>query len=141
MFKATIAALTSLALLAIAGCCHGPGKRAVDFRSVAIQEVARAQAGFTGARIEVIGLLANTGANYFTDLRLALDDATGNSIGVQCWLPLEVPPPRINAGARPRPAVVSDYLGKRVRLRGTWQKNEAGYLLQVEEATIIEEGK
>jgi hypothetical protein len=140
MFKATTAALATLALLGMTGCCHSPGAGSLDFRAAAIDKVVAAPASFAGRRIEVQGTLANAGDNYFTDLRLELRDGSGGSIAVQGWLPLEAPPPRINNSARTRPAVLSDYLGKLVRLRGTWQQAKSGYQLQVEEGTIIEKG-
>jgi hypothetical protein len=92
-----------------------------------------------GRRIAVEGILENAGANYFTDLRPVLRDGRGGEIPVNAWLPLSVPPPRTGDSGRNRPRLMSDLLGRRVRLSGVWQKAGSGYALSVEKDETIKE--
>ena len=47
---------------------------------------------YLGKTFRVTGKLRNIGENYFTDLRVILEDDKSNSIYVRPWLPLEFPP-------------------------------------------------
>jgi hypothetical protein len=136
--KRSPAVLALCALVALtAGCCKrqacgGAGPAA------SVPELAGSPAGFLDRTVTVAGLLSNAGGNYFTDLRLVLSDG-GSSAAVRPWLPLEVPPRRPGAGTS-RPAVLSDYLGKKVRITGCLRKEGTGYVLEVQQADIIAEG-
>jgi len=125
------------------GCCHG-GARA-GYHKVGIDKLTAEPFGMMGRRIEVRGVLQNLGTNYFTDLKLVLMNKEGQSIPVSAWLPLSVPPPRPGSDPKNRPALISDPLGREVKLFGVWEKQEAGdggkYFLRVEKHEIIMEGE
>ncbi len=135
----TVPILAACLLLPLsAGCCKrqacgGPA-------AVTAAGLAADPGRYAGREVTVAGTLDNAGTNYFTDLRLELRDG-GSAVAVRPWLPLEVPPPRPGATAR-RPAVLSDYLGQRVRISGTVRREGETYQLEVRQAEIItEEGK
>lgn len=127
-----------LAAAALAGCCHG-GSKSDTYKKIEISKLASSPADYGGRPVSVAGTLENAGANYFTDLRPVLRDGKGGEIPVAAWLPQSVPPPRpgVNVGKRPR--LISDLLGKRVRLLGVWEKADSGYLLRVDKDEIIKE--
>jgi len=123
-------------VLSTAGCC----KRQVCDSKVPMATVSRLAAqpaSFLDRTVTVNGLLRNAGGNYFTDLRLELSDGAA-AVVVQSWLPLEVPPMRTGAGGN-RPAVLSDYLGKKVKITGCLRKDGEIFLLEVQQAEIIAE--
>lgn len=134
-----IAIICLLAAAAAAGCCHG-GAGSKSYKEIEISALADAPAKTAGRRVAVVGMLENAGANYFTDLRPVLRDRRGGEIAVNAWLPLSVPPPRPE-GPAVRPRLMSDLLGKRVRLEGVWERAEGGYRLMVEKGNTIEEGR
>ncbi len=70
--------------------------------------------GDEGPVITLDGKLQNAGTNYFTDRRIVLRDLKGE-IHVQAWLPLTASEPETGDD---KPEVLSDYLGKQVRLTG-----------------------
>jgi hypothetical protein len=119
-------------LVLAAGCCR-QGLGTVRPYKLSLSELAGDPGRYAGKLIEVKGELNNSGANYFTDLQLTLGDGRGNSIRVQPWLPVEVPPAR-PGGGKNRPALISDYLGKKLKLAGKWVKREDGFMLLVEKA-------
>ncbi len=126
------------AAAALAGCGHGrAGSK--SYKLIDISALAAEPAGMAGRRVSVEGTLENTGANYFTDLRPVLRDGRGGEIPVSPWLPLSVPPPRAGAAAGNRPRLMSDQLGKRLRLWGVWEKTDSGYALRVEKDETIKE--
>jgi len=96
---------------------------------------------FVGKRVTVIGKLENLGENYFRNLRAFLIDEKGKKIFIKPWVPLEVPPPR---NEEKRPFVMSDFLGKKVKLIGIYQKDvkdlfpQVDFYFQVESAEILE---
>jgi len=104
-----------------------------------IIELSAGPAAKAGERLSLTGVLENAGANYFTDLRPVLRDGRGNEVAVAAWLPISVPPPRPGGPAAARPRLMSDLLGKRVRLSGVWERSDAGYALRVEKDEIIKE--
>src|SRR4051794_29283163 len=60
--------------------------------------------------VDVEGTLRNRGRNYFTDLRLVLEDTGGNpEILVNSWLPIELPP---RPGSEPSRPTLAEYLGR-----------------------------
>lgn len=132
-----------LLMAVVSGCCHGGAGKA-GYRKVEIARLAAEPARMLGHRLEVSGQLQNLGTNYFADLNLVLMDKEGRSIAVSAWLPLSVPPPRPGSDPRNRPALISDLLGKEVRLQGVWEKQttEGGekYTFRVEKHEIIIEG-
>jgi len=128
--------LIVVSLLIAAGCCR-QGLGTVKPYRLSLSELTRDQGKYGGKLVQVKGVLSNSGINYFTDLKITLNDGQGNSIRVQPWLPLSVPPPR-PGGPRDRPALLSDYLGKTIRLVGKWVRQEEGFVLQVEQAEPAE---
>ncbi|HBE73806.1 MAG TPA: hypothetical protein DDW31_06965 [candidate division Zixibacteria bacterium] len=126
------------AACALGGCCHGD-KKEEGYKKIEISKLAAAPQKMEGRRLSVSGRLENAGGNYFTDLRPALRDGKGGEIAVNAWLPLGVPPPRPGDTGRDRPRLMSDLLGKKVRLSGVWEKTESGHALRVESDIIIEE--
>lgn len=133
-------ALALLAAAALAGCCHGR-EGSKSYKKVELSALAAEPAKMEGRRVEAEGTLENAGGNYFNDLRPVLRDGRGGEIAVGAWLPLGVPPPRSGGQAAKRPRLMSDLLGKKVRLSGVWEKTEGGYLLRVERDKLIEEGR
>lgn len=129
-----ILVVCALAALA-AGCCK---RQACDSSTaeMSISELAARPAAFLDRNIKVSGLLNNAGGNYFTDLRLELSDS-GAAIAVRPWLPIEVQM-RPGAGGR-RPAVLSDYLGKTVRITGCLRREGDAYSLEVQQVEILAE--
>ena len=119
-------------LVFTAGCCR-PGLGTTRPYKLSLSELAGNQEKYADKLVQVKGDLGNAGDNYFTDLKVTLSDGQGNSIRVQPWLPISVPPPR-PGGPRSRPALLSDYLGKALKLTGKWVKQEGGYILQVDQA-------
>jgi hypothetical protein len=130
-----ILAICALAALA-AGCCR---RQACGSAApvVALSRLAAKPASFAGRPLTVKGVLNNAGSNYFTDLKLVLSDG-GSAVAVLPWLPLEVPPRRPGA-AGDRPAVLSDYLGKQVKITGSLRKDGEAYSIEVQQADIIAE--
>ena len=126
--------------LALAGCCKRQSAGGGAAQSVTLARLARDPAALQGQNISVIGRLRNAGGNYFTGLRLELADNAGAAVAVRPWLPLEVPPARPGAAGN-RPAVLSDYLGKNVRITGCWGKEGSHYELEVQQAEIITEAQ
>ena len=124
--------LVIASLIVAAGCCRqGLGKsKPVKLK---LSQLSASQDKYADKLILVKGELNNSGTNYFTDLKITLSDGQGNSIRVQPWLPTSVPPPR-PGGPRNRPALISDFLGKKLRLSGKWVRQEEGFILQVEKA-------
>ncbi|MBI4725811.1 hypothetical protein HY768_01065 [candidate division TA06 bacterium] len=128
--------LIVVSLLISAGCCR-QGLGTVKPFKLKLFELSANQEKYADKLIEVKGELNNSGTNYFTDLKITLGDGQGNSIRVQPWLPISVPPPR-PGGPRNRPALISDYLGKKLRLLGKWVRQDEGFILQVEQAEQAE---
>jgi hypothetical protein len=122
--------------MAAGACC----KRQACHSSVPAVSVAKLSArpaGYLDRTVTVNGLLRNAGGNYFTDLRLELSDGAA-AVAVRPWLPLEVPPMRAGAGGN-RPAVLSDYLNKTVKITGCLRKEGEAMSLEVHQAEIIAE--
>jgi hypothetical protein len=98
-----------------------------------------------GGEVQVRGILVNKGTNYFTDQQFVLRDPdTGAEIYIRPWLPLSVGP--VPGGQRSSteetPGVQSDFLGKKVILKGHFSKGQLKGigtvdLLTVDEAEII----
>lgn len=124
--------------VAMAGCCHG-GAGPQSYKKIDISALAAEPSKMEGRRVSVEGTMENAGGNYFTDLRPVLRDGRGGEVPVNAWLPLSVPPPRPVGNDRNRPRLMSDLLGKRVRLSGIWEKAETGHALRVEKDEIIKE--
>lgn len=122
----------------MAGCCHG-GAGSKAYKKIDISQLATEPVKMEGRRVSVQGVLDNAGANYFTDLRPVLRDGRSGEIPVNAWLPISVPPPRPGDSGRNRPRLMSDLLGKRVKLSGTWERAESGYALKVEKYEIFKE--
>ena len=106
-------------------------------------ELLAKQTELTDKPVTVEGTLANSGSNYFTDLRVILKDSKDASDGVlvQPWLPVETPPQQEGPG-RSKPAL-SDDLGKKVIISGTLtdgvvKKVGATKLLRVDSVRIVD---
>ena len=113
--------------------------RSAQSRPSIAQVVATPQQ-FQRERLELQGQLRNEGRNYFTDLRVVLQDEQGRKLRVRPWLPVEVLAP---PGAGKRPDVLSNYLGKQVRLTAVLEKGvlkHVGetYYLSVKTAKVVE---
>jgi len=135
MRKYLIITMTA-ALLLSAGCCR-QGLGTVKPFKLKLSQLSANQDKYADKLILVKGELNNSGTNYFTDLKITLSDGQGNSIRVQPWLPTSVPPPR-PGGSKNRPALISDFLGKKIRLLGKWVRQDEGFVLQVEKAEPAE---
>jgi hypothetical protein len=122
--------------LAAGACCKRQACNS-SVPAVSVTKLTERPAGYLGRTVTVNGLLRNAGGNYFTDLRLELSDGRA-AVVVQPWLPLEVPPMRTGAGGN-RPPVLSDYLGKKVKITGCLRKDGEIFLLEVQQAEIIAE--
>ena len=127
--------------LALAGCHQRQTAGGGAARDVTLAQLANDPAALQDRPVAVSGLLRNAGGNYFTDLRLELADGAGAAVAVKPWLPQEVPPPRPGATGQPRPAVLSDYLEKNVRLTGCLRKEGSGYQLEVQQADVIKQAQ
>ena len=123
-------------LVIASGCCR-QGLGTVKPIKLSLAELTHNREKYAGQLVQVKGELVNSGTNYFADLKITLGDGKGNAILIQPWLPLEVPPPR-PGGPKNRPALLSDYLGKMVRLSGKWVKQDEGFILQVDQADQIQ---
>ena len=123
-------------LIVAAGCCR-QGLGTVKPFKLELSQLSANREKYADKLILVKGELNNSGTNYFTDLKITLSDGQGNSIRVQPWLPTSVPPPR-PGGPKNRPALISDFLGKKLRLLGKWVKQDEEFVLQVEKAETAE---
>jgi len=137
MSKITGLAAILFALSAIS-CCHQ--KTVVPAGTtlkVEIEVIAKDPAKFSDRLLETEGVLKNAGGNYFTDLRLVLTGKNGGEIEVTAWAPLEVPPPRPGPSRPRRPKVMSDFLGKKIKLTGRLEVQPEKIILRVEKAEEI----
>jgi M6 family metalloprotease-like protein len=88
---------------------------------VTIAELQKSPAAYAGKTVKVDGTLENAGKNYFTDRRLVLRQPEGTgSVPVQ-WpgMAMDVARP---PGAKSRPSMLSDYLGKKVEVVGVLER-------------------
>jgi hypothetical protein len=88
---------------------------------IALGEFAKNPDRFVEQTVTVQGTLKFVGKNYFSDpvAQFVLEDAEGNQVPVTPWLPLEVAPLAPGeVGPSERPQIMSDYLDKKVRVRG-----------------------
>jgi len=138
MNKFQIAIPLLLGMIILNGCCHGPKSGGKVFIKATIKQLSEKPNKYQNKSVEITGYLRNAGVNYFTDIRLVLEDGSGNAISVRPWVPLGVPPPRPGVEKRPRPKVMSDYLGKKLLIKGLWQAEEGKHILMVDEAVILE---
>ena len=102
---------------------------------LSIQELAAIPERYLKRSVHLTGTLVNLGANYFTDRRLALKDATGNTIAVEPLLPLESPP-----GEGGETPTLASYLGKKVEIRGELDRKPddgESLVLDVESAAVV----
>ncbi len=132
-----ILAVACLALVLAGGCRRQTAGRGAP-QPATVAQLSRDAAAWRDRCVTVSGRLGNAGGNYFTDLRLELADSTGAAVAVKPWLPLELPPPRPGA-PRQRPAVLSDYLGKRVTIRACLRRDTEPSYLEVQSIEIITE--
>jgi len=110
---------------------NGLGQEEIEV--ISLQSLAEDPAPHLGKTYRISGSLKNKGRNYFTDLRLVLEDAECNFVYVRPWLPLEYPPP---PPGRPdlKKAGLSFYLEKEVELTATVER---GSLKVVGEVTYL----
>jgi len=134
-------AFVLLASCVLGACCHGPQKNGTDYKSVTVSQLIENPARYSNRNIAITGYLKNAGDNYFTGLRLILEDGKGGSITVRPWAPLEVPPSRPGPVKRERPRVMSDFLNRQLKLKGSWQEENGAYHLVVSEAAPEEKGE
>lgn len=127
------------AMLAAAGCCKRQSSGGAA-PTATVAALAGRPADYVDRTVTVTGVLNNAGSNYFTDLRVVLTDSTGAALAVRPWLPASVPPPR-PGGPRPQPAVLSNYLGRTVRLTGCLRKDGDATAFEVQQADVIQEEK
>lgn len=125
----------------LAGCSVQKGEEGERAATVSLESVAKNPKDYLGKRVRLTGRLENEGKNLFTDMRIVLKDAEGNSIHVRPWLPVSLPPlPPGHTGQRP--STMSEFLGKQVELdavvaRGTIKKLGEVYLLEVHSAKVL----
>jgi hypothetical protein len=96
---------------------------------------------YLGKTFRVTGKLRNIGENYFTDLKVILEDDKSNFLYVRPWLPLEFPPTPPGHAERRKP-VLSQYIGQQVELmttleRGNLKKVGEVYFLSVKSAKLL----
>lgn len=141
-----------LGAAAVAGCSpaptgsgQAPSRAAVgddEDAGPSIAAVAADPAAFLERELRLVGRLVNRGENYFTDLRVALEDDEGAFLDVWPWLPTSLPPAPPGATGK-RPEVLSDYLGKKVELTGKIERRQLrsvgeAFVLVVEKAEVVD---
>ena len=133
-----------VAFAALAGCygfATPPASGPAGAEKASVKALADAPAKFAGKTVVVEGTLVNEGKNYFTDLRVVVQDDSGEKIYVSPWVPTELPPgPPGQEATRP---TLSQFLGKRVELTGTLEKRTLRsvgetHQLVVKEARILQ---
>ncbi len=108
---------------------------------IPIKEITSNPSRYIHKEVMVEGRLENEGRDYFTDLRLVLKDEEGNKLSVEPWLPLELPPPPPLKDKGERPAVIREYLNKRIKIKGIIKPNITRlppYTLTVESVEVME---
>jgi len=111
-------------------------------KTPSIENVTKNPVLYFDSLVTISGTLINAGKDYFKDLRLVLKDSAGSTLKVLPWLPVEVPP--VQNPSIPRPKILSDYLNKKVTLKGylrqdkTSQVNILIYYFEVKEVEIIQ---
>lgn len=108
----------------------------MDVMEASVEELLRDPERFADVPVELQGTLHNRGTDYFRDLRPMLLSQEGAEIAVTPWLPLEVPVPRPGSNP-PRPALMSDFLGRDVVLEGTLQGRQGAFALHVDRAEVV----
>jgi M6 family metalloprotease-like protein len=108
--------------------------------ALSVKELEENPTKYQKRKVRLTGKLVNLGSNFFTDRRIALQDAEGNTIDVQPWLPLERA-----RGDRSGSQTLAGYLDKQVELigeleRGTGDDNREIVVLEVESAQVIPPG-
>jgi M6 family metalloprotease-like protein len=90
-----------------------------------LQEVLQRPQEFLGKTVRLIGVIENTGANYFSprDRQLVLTDSSGNKVNVISNLPTELPPPP--PGSHQQPGTEASILGKKVEVTAVVQQDAA----------------
>jgi hypothetical protein len=122
--------------------CAASAQNAAEPKNLTPSEVVQNQAKFLNKELVVEGTLQNAGTNYFTNSRLVLKQADSPDVlVVKMHLPLEVFRPA--SDAQNSPATPSDYLGKKVKLKGVLKEEEVRGLgrvivLDSAAATVIE---
>lgn len=107
--------------------------------TLSLKELTAAPERYINRRVRLVGKLVNLGANYFTDRRIALQDAEGNTIAVLPWLALEAAP---GSKDQPRLPTLSNYLNKTVEIVGeverkTDERGGESLVLDVTSAEVI----
>lgn len=105
--------------------------------SLSVKELEENPMKYRNRKVRLSGRLVNLGSNFFTDRRIVLQDAEGNTIDVQPWLPLERA-----RGDRSGSQTLAGYLDKQVELvgeleRGTGDGDRESVVLAVESAQVI----
>ena len=134
--------LPALALLGLWGLQNGIGQE--EIAAMSLPSIAGDPAPHMGKTYRIIGKLRNKGRNYFTDLRVVLEDEKCESVYVYVrpWLPLEFPPPPPGHPELKKPGL-SQFLDKQVELtatveRGTLKTVGEVYYLSVKAAKILD---
>jgi hypothetical protein len=85
--------------------------------SLTPSDVVQNQTKLLNKQLVVEGTLQNAGTNYFTNSRLVLKQSDSTDVlVVKLRVPLEIPRPANDT--QNSPATASDYLGKKVRIKG-----------------------
>lgn len=132
-----ISFIAVLFVLSAASCCKRSTIQDGSVVIVQVEQVLKNPKKYSSKIILLSGLLKNTGNNYFTDLKLALEGEKGGQIEVTPWAPLGVPPPRPGPNQPRRPKVMSDFLGKKMNLTGRLEDQSGKIILRVEKAEVI----
>ncbi|MBI3594011.1 MAG: hypothetical protein HY200_03570 [Nitrospirae bacterium] len=83
---------------------------------------------FYGQTVTMRGKLRMIGKNYFDpSSKFVIEDHNGKMISVKPWLPLEIAPasPNRPLTTTPMPKIMSDYIGKEVKMTGKVQLNDS----------------
>lgn len=88
-----------------------------EIETPSVKEVLLNPSLYVGKEIILVGMLVNEGNHYFINPKFVLKDEEGNVLDTNAWVPLEVPPLKPGSSLE-RPMVMSDYLNKKLRLRG-----------------------
>ena len=122
LFRVATRWVTTVVVFGVMGFPAGMLLPSATFAAeVPLGEFAKKPDRFVDQTITMQGTLKFVGKNYFSDpvAQFVIEDSDGNQVPVTPWLPLEVAPLAPGElGPSERPQIMSDYLDKKVRVRG-----------------------
>jgi hypothetical protein len=117
-----------------------PGNTLAD--DLPIRELTEKPHRFTEQTVTVKGRLKFIGRNYFSDPtpQFVVEDGENHQVPVAPWLPLEIvpSPPDRSFPLDRRPKVMSDYLGKELRVTGKFRLKQHRVKHEVEPEWVEE---